>query len=66
MTITEQLRTAIANSGMTYRELGRRADVPHASISRFVRRDRDLRGEQIDRLCAALNLRLSTRRRVSP
>jgi transcriptional regulator with XRE-family HTH domain len=56
--ISNQLRAFIeANSGSAY-ELAHEAGIQRASLSRFLSGERTLSQEYIDRLCAALQLRL--------
>ncbi len=56
--VTEALRDAIVASGRSIYELGNRTDVQHASLSRFLRRMNQLRGDKIDALAAELGYEL--------
>ena len=56
--VSDGLRTAIADAGLTAYALGRKSGVAQQVIARFLRGERDLKGDTIDRLCVALRLRL--------
>ena len=58
-TITEQLRTAIQTSGLSYRQLAEAAEMDHVALGRFVAAKKDLNGQTIDRLAKALGLELT-------
>ena len=58
-TISDQLRQAIADSGLTHYALGKAAGVAPAAIDRFVSGERSLRLDTVDKLCEALGLCLS-------
>jgi plasmid maintenance system antidote protein VapI len=57
-TISEQLRAAIQDSGLSHNELAKATGVNQPSISRFVSGDRGLGSESIDKLAAYLGLEL--------
>jgi hypothetical protein len=57
-TISDQLRQAIAASGLTHYAIGKLADVDPGMISRFVTGG-TLRLTTVDKLAAALGLRLT-------
>jgi len=59
LTVTETLRKAIADSGLSGREVARRAGVDDRLIARFIKGERSLRGTTIDAVCSALGLRLT-------
>ncbi len=61
--ISDTLKKAIVDSGLSDRALGKLAGVNRQIIARFVRGEQHLRGENIDRLCVALNLELKPMRR---
>lgn len=56
--MSDVLRQAIADSGMTYSELERATGVKRSSIMRFVRGDRSIRLDMADRLAEYLALGL--------
>ena len=58
-TISDQLRDAITASGLTHYAIGKAAGVDPGVISRFMVCDRTLRLETVDRIAAALGLRLT-------
>jgi hypothetical protein len=57
-TVTDVLRDAIRASGEPLLALERQAGVHRASISRFLRRERWLRSDAVDKLAAHLGLTL--------
>ena len=57
--LKEQLREAIRNSGESLNQLGRRAGLDSARLSRFMRGERGLSLDAADSLCHALGLRLA-------
>ena len=57
-TITEEVRAAIADSGLSLGEIGRRADVPTSVLSRFMREERSITVETLDKIAEALGLRV--------
>jgi plasmid maintenance system antidote protein VapI len=63
--ITDPLRRAIVESGITYKALWRETGVTRASIQRFVEGRNSLRLDIADRLAAyfGLSLRAQTRKR---
>jgi transcriptional regulator with XRE-family HTH domain len=62
--LTEQLRDAIRKSGMTQREIAKRAGVSESLLSRFMANTSGLHSATLDALGAVLGLRLvSTRTR---
>lgn len=56
--LADQLRRAIDECGLTHYQLGQQSDTDPGLISRFMRRERDLRLESASRLCDTLGLRL--------
>lgn len=60
MTVSEQLRQAIDNCGMTRAELARQSGVAESVLSRFVVGGRDLKTPNLDAVCKALGLQLTT------
>lgn len=60
--ITEPLRRAIVESGMTYKALSRETGVTRASIQRFVDERNSLRLDIADRLAEFFGLKLSKRK----
>jgi plasmid maintenance system antidote protein VapI len=61
-TISDQLRDSIRDSGLSVRELGKRADVDAGMIHRFLADERGLTTPSVDRLAEALGLRLAEAR----
>ena len=59
MTVTEQLRKAILESGLPQAAIARRAEVPEAVVSRFISAKTVIGGQNLDRLCKALGLKLT-------
>ena len=57
VTVSDELRAAIRASGTSYK-LAKTTGVAEAVIGRFLRGERDLRLATVDRLAAALGLRL--------
>ena len=60
--VSQQLRDAIGDCGLSVRELGRRAEVDPGQIHRFLGATRGLTTETVDRLAAELGLRLVEQR----
>jgi Helix-turn-helix domain len=58
-TISDRLRHAITASGLTHYAIGKAAGVDPGVISRFTTGERTLRLETVDRIAAALGLRLT-------
>ena len=63
MSVSEQLKTAIANDPRTMYALARDAKVSPIQIWRFTQNERGLTTKVVDRLCEALGLELRPRRR---
>jgi transcriptional regulator with XRE-family HTH domain len=57
-TLTDQLRDAIRQDGRSLNELGRLCGVDAARLSRFVRGERGLSLDAVDKIAAELRLRL--------
>jgi transcriptional regulator with XRE-family HTH domain len=62
--VAQQLRQAVEDSGLSFHELGRRADVNAAQLSRFMTAGRDLTLAVASRLCAVLGMDLVQSRKV--
>ena len=59
MTVNEQLRAAIGESGETHYRIGKGAGIAPSVLDRFVSRETDcLTGRNIDRLCDYFGLEL--------
>jgi transcriptional regulator with XRE-family HTH domain len=58
LTISDQLRAIIVDSGKTAYAVGKLADVDPGVVQRFLTGERDLRVATLDKLAAALGLRL--------
>lgn len=56
--VSDRLRAEIKTCGMTRAELARRSGVPESVLSRFTVHGRDLRSDNLDRLCKVLGLKL--------
>ena len=61
-TVSETLRAAMCDSGLSARELGRRAGVNHGVLSRFLKSERTMTLPLVDALAKALGLQLTKRR----
>jgi len=59
--VSDQLRKAIEDSGLSIHAVGRGAGVTHPSILRFLSGERGLTSKSIDALCAFLGLELTTK-----
>jgi transcriptional regulator with XRE-family HTH domain len=57
--VAEQLRRAIAGSGMSLNRLATATGVHQAQLSRFLRRERSLQLTAVVKLCNHLGLRLT-------
>lgn len=57
-TVTDRLKEAVRDSGLSHRSLALQAGVNRLSIMRFMRGDTGLALDQLDRLCAFLGLEL--------
>jgi transcriptional regulator with XRE-family HTH domain len=57
-TLSDQIRTAIKDSGLTRYAIGKRSGVDASVIQRFMLETRSPRLDTIDKIAAALNLRL--------
>ena len=64
-TISGQLEAAIGASGLTHYAIGKAAGVSSGMIRRFMAGERDMRLETVDKIAAALGLRLCPDSRVS-
>lgn len=63
-TMTEQLRNAIDQSGLSKYRIAKDLQINQAQLSRFMRGQRGLSLELLDRLCAYLDLALVNRKSV--
>jgi transcriptional regulator with XRE-family HTH domain len=57
--VAARLREAIQASGLSLNQLGQRAGIDHSRLSRFVRGERDLTLDSVDKLCQVLGLQLA-------
>lgn len=57
--MSEQLRKAIEDCGLSRFELAKRSGVAESVLSRFVVSGRELRSGNLDQLCKTLGLRLA-------
>lgn len=62
--MTETLRREVEQCGQTRYAISMETGVPQAVLSRFVAGGRGLRSENIDKLCAYLDLELRPKRRA--
>jgi transcriptional regulator with XRE-family HTH domain len=60
--VVEQLREAIRGSGKSLYQLGTASGVGRDRLSRFMRGQRDLTFEAVEKLCRVLGLGLTPRR----
>lgn len=58
-TLTDTLRAAIRQSGLTYYRIGKATGIDEANLGRFVRGELSVRLDKADRLAAYLGLRLT-------
>ena len=58
-TIMEQLREAVNNCGQRRADISRETGMPESTLSRFVMEHLPLRGENVDKLCRYLGLKLA-------
>lgn len=56
--MSDQLRRAINQSGLTRAEIARKSGVPESALSRFVVSGLELRSGSIDKVCKCLGLKL--------
>ena len=57
-TLSSQVRDVIESRGLTLAELGQLSDVDPTVIGRFLSGEREVRSRTLDKLAAALDLRL--------
>ena len=62
-TVSDTLRKHIAESGLSLVRLGQLSGVDDGRLSRFMRRERGLTVDAVDRLCKVLGLRLVPERK---
>ena len=62
-TASDVLRDALRSSDESLRQIAKRADVDNGRLSRFVRGERGLTTDAVDRLCKALGLQLVSSKR---
>lgn len=60
-TVTDQLRRAVEGCGRTRYRISKETGIPASVLCRFVAGGGGLRSENIDRLCAYLQLTLTTK-----
>jgi predicted transcriptional regulator len=58
-TVTETVKQAILDSGATFYRVAIDADVPYATLFRFMRGTRDMNSSTLDKLCKYLGLKLT-------
>ena len=64
MRMTNTIRQAIVDSGVSIRQLARRADIDPAQLNRFMRLKQSMTLPKVERLCDVLGLVLHQERRV--
>ena len=64
-TVTEQLRRAIERSGQSFRDIAKETGVNVGVVSRFVRKERGINGDTVDKLCRWLGLELQTKAKAN-
>lgn len=57
-TLTDCLRAAVLTDGRPLRQIAKQASTPASSISRFVRRERGLSANALDRVSAVIGVEL--------
>lgn len=65
-TLTDVLRTAIQQSGLTYYRISKATEIDEATLGRFARGETSVRLDKADRLAAYLGLRLTPDRDAKP
>ncbi len=60
--LSDQVRKAITNSGMTYYRIAVLGDLPFSTLTRFMQ-GRDISTASLDRLAGPLGLRITTGKR---
>ena len=60
--LTDDLRTAIRETGLTHYRIGKDAGIAPDIIGRFVRGERDLRLETASKICDVLGLKLTKKK----
>ncbi len=63
-TLTDQIREAVKQSGLTHYEICRRTRIDGASMSRFVNGQAGLSLANLDKLAELLGLRITTTRKA--
>ena len=56
--ISDRVRQAILDSGLSLREIARKAEIDHGSLSRFMGGDRSILLETVDKLSHVLSIRI--------
>ncbi len=60
--VSEVLRTAIEQSGLSLYRVARNAGVGYTTLHRFMHRERSLSMDALDKLCASLGLELQPKK----
>lgn len=63
-TLSDQLRDAIRNSGLSILAVAKISGVPESVLNRFMRGERDLRLQTAEKVAAAFRMRLTKPKRV--
>ncbi len=63
---SEQLRRAVADSGMSRYAIAKRINTSQATLSRFMSGERGMTMAVVDRLCLLLGVRITARRKGKP
>jgi transcriptional regulator with XRE-family HTH domain len=63
---SDQLRRAVAESGMSRYAIAKQINTSQATLSRFMSGERGLTMAVVDRLCLLLGVTINTRRKSKP
>ena len=66
MSLTQQLREAIAGSGVTLYRVAKDTGIPYAVVHRFARGERGISLETADTLAEFFGMHLTRPRRIAP
>ena len=65
MSLTSQLRQAIADSGLSFYRIAKEIDVSYAVVYRFAAEQRNINLETADRLAELFGMRLTRPKRIA-
>ena len=66
MSLTSQLREAIADSGLTVYRIAKDTEAPYAAIYRFATEQRNINLETADKLAEFFGMHLTRPKRIAP